>query len=390
MLERYPRVAVVGATGAVGREALAILAQRGVSPDRIIALGSARSAGATIPYLDARLAVRELREDALPACDLVLLCADAQTATRVAHAFAHRGALVVDNSSAFRMDPRVPLVVPEINAALLDARPPPRIVANPNCSTVMMLTALEPMRRAFGVEAVTVATYQAVSGAGAAGVEELHAHARAALDDRAAPCDVFPEPCAFNVFPHESPVDAASGFNAEERKMIAEARRIWDEPTLRLLPTCVRVPVVRAHAQASVVDLAAPATREGLLDALAGAPGVALVDNPTPLKATGRDEVLVGRVRLDPDSGGRRATLWICCDQLRKGAALNAVQIAERAALRRDRGHDASVSSSSRRAGMSPNGRSFHDSSARDDSAAGSLAHPHHDAAAASRSRSSV
>ena len=345
MSDVYARIAIVGATGAVGREALAILAERHVAPDRILALGSARSAGTTIPYVDSKLVVRELRDDAIPESDLALFCADADTARRFAPAFASRGALVVDNSSAFRMDPSVPLVVPEINGRLLDADPPPRIVANPNCSTIMLLVALEPLRRAFGVRSVTVSTYQAVSGAGAAGVDELLAHTRAAASGQSAPTSVFPEPCALNVFPHESPLDPDSGFNAEERKMIAESRRIWDDPTLSLLPTCVRVPVLRAHAQSVVVDLDAPATRAELETILSGAPGVRLVDNPTPLKATGRDDVLVGRVRLDPDSGrpgakrgakpgaGRRALLWLCADQLRKGAALNAIQIADRAAL---------------------------------------------------------
>lgn len=333
MPDAYPRIAVVGATGAVGHEALAIFAERHVTPERIVAFGSARSAGTAIPYLDTDLPVRELRDEAIPECDLALFCADADTALRFAPAFASRGALVVDNSSAFRMDASVPLVVPEINGHLLDAEPPPRIVANPNCSTIMLLVALEPIRRAFGVRSVTVSTYQAVSGAGAAGVDELLAHTRAAANGQSAPTSVFPEPCVLNVFPHESPLDPDSGFNGEERKMIAESRRVWESPTLSVLPTCVRVPVLRAHAQSVVVDLDAPATRTDLETALSGAAGVRLADNPTPLRATGRDDVLVGRIRVDPDSGGRRATLWLCADQLRKGAALNAIQIADRAAL---------------------------------------------------------
>jgi aspartate-semialdehyde dehydrogenase len=333
MPDAYPRIAIIGATGAVGREALAILAQRHVSPERIVALGSTRSAGTSIPYLGTQLSVHELRDDAIPECDLALFCADADTALRFAPRFAEHGSLVVDNSSAFRTDPSVPLVVPEINGHLLDADPPPRIVANPNCSTIMLLVALEPIRRALGVRAVTVSTYQAVSGAGAAGVDELLAHTRAAASGQTAPTSVFPEPCALNVFPHESPLDPVTGFNGEERKMIAESRRIWSDPTLSVLPTCVRVPVLRAHAQSVVVDLETPASRAELEAVLSGAPGVRLVDNPTPLKATGRDDVLVGRVRLDPDSEGRRAMLWLCADQLRKGAALNTIQIADRVAM---------------------------------------------------------
>ncbi len=330
MPDHFPRIAVVGATGAVGREALAILAQRGVAAERIAAFGSDRSAGVSIPYLDTTLTVRTLDDESARGHDLALFCADADTALRHAPRFAEHGALVIDNSSAFRADPRVPLVIPEVNGHLLRADPPPSIVANPNCSTVMLLVALEPLRRAFGIEAVTVSTYQAVSGAGLAAIGELREQTRAALDGTEAPRSVFPEPCAFNVFPHESPLDPETGFNGEERKMVAETRRIWDAPGLRVLPTCVRTPVVRVHSQAVVVDLATPSTREELIVALEtpGA-GIVLHDAPTPLKATGRDAVLVGRVRLDPDSGGRRAMLWICCDQLRKGAALNAVQIAE-------------------------------------------------------------
>ncbi|MCC5824508.1 MAG: aspartate-semialdehyde dehydrogenase [Phycisphaerales bacterium] len=323
---RPPLVAVVGATGAVGREALSILAERGHPADRIIALASARSAGERLPYADAAVTVAALTDD-FPACDAALFCATADIARAHAPGAVAAGALVVDNSSAFRMDPAVPLVVPEINAsAIADAR----LIANPNCSTIILLTALNPLRERFGVARIVVSTYQAVSGAGLEAVAELQAQTRAVLDGRPAEPSVFPEPCAFNVFSHESPLDPATGLNGEESKMIAESRRIWNDPGLILIPTCVRVPVLRAHTQSALVTLENPATEDDLRAALAAAPGVALLDDrahnrfPTPLGATGGDPVLAGRIRRFSPT---EFSLLIAGDQLRKGAALNAVQI---------------------------------------------------------------
>ncbi len=325
-------IVVVGATGAVGREALAILADRGVPSSRVIAAAS--SAGRRVMYGDGELAVKALAAELFDAASLAIFAADAETARVMAPLAVERGCTVIDNSAAFRLHPRVPLVVPEVNGDSL--RTEHRLIANPNCSAAILVTALEPLRAAFGVASITLATYQAVSGAGAAAIDELYTQCRGVLAGEPAAPSVFHEPCAFNVFSHDSPVDPETGLNGEEAKIIAEARRIWSLPDLPISPVCLRVPVVRSHTQVIDVTLAAAATEADIRSAIAAAPGVALIDDraanrfPTPLKATGRDEVLVGRVRRDPSGDPRRWSLIVCGDQLRKGAALNAIQIAER------------------------------------------------------------
>ncbi len=340
LLDVYGRIAVVGATGAVGREALAILAERGVPGDRVAALASARSAGSVVAYGEDRLRVVELSGPALAGAGLVLLCATSAVSREWAWAAAEVGALVVDNSAAWRQDERVPLVVPGVNDDAL--RPDARVIANANCSTIILVSALEPLRRAFGVERVHVATYQAVSGAGAAAIEELRRQASCVLSGEVARPTVFAEPCAFNVFSHNSAVDPETGLNGEERKIIAETRRVWGLPGLRVTPTCVRVPVVRAHTEAVTVRLGRAASEAEVRGALLSEGGLEVIDDrvgnrfPTPLKATGRDAVLVGRVRADPgepvegDGRTRGWSLLVCADQLRTGAALSAVRIAER------------------------------------------------------------
>lgn len=331
------RIAVVGATGAVGREVLTILAQRGVPPEQVLTLASARSAGQSLPFGSDSLPVCELAATALHACSLAVFAADADTARGFAPAAADTGVLVVDNSSAFRHKPSVPLVIPEVNAELLRGRfRDARLVANPNCSTIILLVALEPLRRAFGIRRVVVSTYQAVSGAGQAAIDELNAATRAALGGEPFTPRVFPEPCAFNVFSHESALDVITGRNAEEEKMIAETRRIWKTPNVPIIPTCVRVPVIRAHSQSVMVELSEPATEVSVRAALSSAPGIRLIDDrhtgrfPTPLAASGGDDVLVGRIRAangDQDEPSREFCLFLAGDQLRKGAALNALQI---------------------------------------------------------------
>lgn len=332
--------AVVGATGLVGREALAILAERGVPAGRVRALASERSLGQSVPYAGGALGLGRADRSAFAGVDIALFCATSALAAELsAHAIS-AGAAVIDNSSAYRMDPAVPLVVPEINGGLLESRP--RLVANPNCSTIILLSSLTPLRRRFGVVSIGVATYQAVSGAGQAGLDELHAQTIACGTGRPVAASFFTEPCAFNVFSHDSAVELDTGVNGEERKIIEESRRIWDDPFLRLTPTCVRVPVPRAHSQAITVELETPATESDIREAIASGDGLRLVDDrasnsfPTPAKATGRDEILIGRIRPDPGTPGgpkrrtRRWCLFVSADQLRKGAALNAVQIAER------------------------------------------------------------
>ncbi|MCA9300319.1 MAG: aspartate-semialdehyde dehydrogenase, partial [Phycisphaerales bacterium] len=228
------------------------------------------------------------------------------------------GAVVVDNSAAFRMSH--PLVIPTVNGHLVQG---PGLYANPNCSTIMFVAALDPIRRAFGLRHVTVSTYQAVSGAGRDAIEELRTQTRALARGEVASPQVFPEPCAQNVFPHESEIDD-TGFNGEERKMIAESARLWNED-VPILPTCVRVPVERAHSQSIVAELDRPASAEAIIDVLRATPGLRLVDTPTPLKAAHTDDVHVGRVR----TRGSRVAIWTCCDQLRRGAALNTIEIAD-------------------------------------------------------------
>jgi len=327
--EPSPSIAIVGAGGAVGREVLSILASRQHPVDRLGLFGSARSAGNMVEFGGGVLPIREIDELSPGRYDFALLCADAETARSVRGTLAGSETVIIDNSSAFRMDPDVPLVIPEINGALLT--PSTRVVANPNCSTIMMLMAIDPLRTAFGVRGVTVTTYQAVSGAGAAGIGELYEQTKAALVGITLEPSVFPVSCAFNVFEHESVMNPETGFNGEEQKMIAESRRIWNDPQLSVLPTCVRVPVERAHAQSIIVDLGRATTVDGARDALRG-PGRMVLpagDALSPRDAAGRDEVMIGRVRMDP-CDGRRLVLWVCCDQLRKGAALNAVQIMDR------------------------------------------------------------
>ncbi len=331
-LDRYERFAVVGATGAVGREALGILAERGVAPSRVVALTSERSAGTAVAYGNGMVMTSKLTREALAGCDAALLCASAEVAREYAEDAAGAGVVVVDNSSAFRADPRVPLVVPEINGESIAGA---KLIANPNCSTIIMLLALNPLRERFGVASITVSTYQAVSGAGLEALEELREQTAGVLAGGVATPRVFAEPIAFNLFPHESALDAETGMSGEEAKMISESRRIWGDETLAVFPTCVRVPVERAHSQSIVVELKRGATVEEVRGVLECARGVEVMDPrdrhgfPTPRKASGRDEVLVGRVRADPSGGGRRFGVWVCGDQLRKGAALNAVQVLE-------------------------------------------------------------
>lgn len=325
-------VAVVGAYGLVGREALTILADRGVPIERVRAFGSARSAGTVVPYGDGELTIAELREGGLQGCDIAIFGTDAQTANAHAPAANAAGVRVVDNSSAYRLDPNTPLVVPEVNGQLLDDGP--MLVANPNCSTILLLLAVEPVRRAFGVQSVIASTYQAISGAGRAAVEELFAQTRDVLDGKSPKPGAFPVPCAFNVFPHESPVDPDTGLNVEESKIIAESRKILALPDLDISPTCVRVPVERCHSQSLTIELERPVTRGAVVEVFASFPGVAINADPaaliTPRDISGTDLVSISRPRLSRD--GLRLALWACGDQLRKGAALNAVQIAERLA----------------------------------------------------------
>ena len=348
-----PTVAVAGATGAVGREMLAILEQRRFPHAAIKALASPRSAGQTLPYRGGTIRIEALTHDSLKGVDIALFSAGSGISKEFCYKAAEHGCTTVDNSSAFRMTEGVPLTIPEVNPESLGDRKvrtrdgKGRIIANPNCSTIILLVGLNPLRKAFGVERVAVSTYQAASGAGAKGMDELEHQTRADLAGHPLKQEIFHEPYAFNLFSHNTAVDPVTGLNVEETKVIQETRKIWSDPAIAISATCVRVPVRRAHAESINVTLKKPATTDQVREALSKAPGVQVVDDragnrfPTPLKASGKDDVLVGRIRPDasrlpPNAGPADYArpclsfdLFVCGDQLRKGAALNAVQIAE-------------------------------------------------------------
>ena len=326
-------IAIVGATGAVGREFGTVLRQRRFPITAVRMLASARSAGQTVAGPLGPAVVEELTDDALRGIDLALFSAGAAVSREYAPRAVQACAVVIDNSSAFRLDHDVPLVVPEINPQ--DARRHRGIIANPNCSAIILLMALWPLHQRWRIRRVVVSTYQAASGAGARALAELESQTRAVLAGQPARPEVFPVPCAFNVFSHNSAV-GPDGYNGEESKLIAETRRILGDETIQVAPTCMRVPVLRAHTESLSVEFAKPVDVDAARAALAAAPGVRVVEDPvrnrfqTPLEAAGGDDVLVGRLRRDPSVPDGRGVQLICAgDQLRKGAALNAVQIAE-------------------------------------------------------------
>ncbi|MDR2077257.1 MAG: aspartate-semialdehyde dehydrogenase [Desulfovibrio sp.] len=324
-------VAVVGATGAVGREMLKILEERAFPARQVIPLASSRSAGSLVPFGEGNLEVRELREDSFAGVDLALFSAGGTVSERFAPKAVARGCVVVDNSSAWRMDDRCPLVVPEVNRRDLAGHR--GIIANPNCSTIQMVVVLAPLHKAAGVTRVVVSTYQAVSGTGQKGVAELDAQVRQIFNMQEPVSSVYPHRIAFNCLPHID-VFLENDYTREEMKMTMETVKIMGDPAVRVTATTVRVPVFYGHSEALNVALAkklSPAEARALLSA---APGVRVVDNPSlklypmPLDAAGEDEVFVGRIRED-FSQPNTLNLWIVADNVRKGAALNAVQIAE-------------------------------------------------------------
>lgn len=334
-LKAPAQVAIVGATGAVGREMIACLEKRRFPVADLRLFASERSAGRRLSFRGETLAVELLGDDSLAGSDLVLFAADAATSRRFAPAAAARGAVVVDNSSAFRMDPAAVLVVPEVNGEALAGHG--GIIANPNCCAAIAVLALAPLHRAAGLRRVIASTYQAASGAGAQAMDELLQSTSAYLTGRPYRPRVLAHPYAFNLFSHDSEVDPGTGANGEEQKIVQELQRILAAPGLRVGVTCVRVPVLRAHAISMTVELERPLAPDEALALLARAPGIKVVHDPAanrfpmPSEAAGREEVLVGRVRRDlGDPEGRTLSLFVAGDQLLKGAALNAVQIAER------------------------------------------------------------
>ncbi|HEY9217655.1 MAG TPA: aspartate-semialdehyde dehydrogenase [Phenylobacterium sp.] len=330
---RAARVAIVGATGAVGAELIACLERRGFPIASMRLLASERSAGRKMLVQGREVTLEAVSMDAFDDLDLVFFSAGSGVSRTYAPIAAAKGALVVDNSSAFRMD--APLVVPEVNGEVLESRP--SLVANPNCVAAVALMALSPLRSLARIQRVIGSTYQAASGAGAAAMEELVASTAAELAGEAYERKVLPHPYAFNLFSHNTTIDPATGYNDEEGKVMAEIRRILGDADLRVGFTCIRVPVLRAHSMALNVEFDAPVTVEAARAVLAEAPGVRVVDDaannhfPMPNEASGIDDVLVGRLRLDAsDPSGRTLAMFVSGDQLLRGAALNAVLIAER------------------------------------------------------------
>lgn len=332
MSDRY-NVALMGATGAVGQVMLEVLAERDFPIDELRLLASSRSAGKEVEFRGRTCAVKELTAASFADIDIVLASAGGSVSKQYAPAAVAAGAVVVDNTSAFRMEPTVPLVVPEVNPGDLDGHR--GLIANPNCSTIIMVMALWPLHRRHRVRRVVAATYQAISGAGARAMEELVSQTRDVLADRPAVPRQLPYQIAFNLFSHNSAV-GPEGYCEEELKMVRETRKMFHDDGLQVTATCVRVPVLRAHSEALNLEFEEPVTEAEVRQILAAAPGVRIVDDrqrnhfPMPLEASGQDEVLVGRIRQDlsrPDGTG--IDLFVSGDQLRKGAALNAVQIAE-------------------------------------------------------------
>ena len=324
-------VAVLGATGAVGQEMIKVLQERNFPVGRLIPLASARSTGKTVRFRGQDVAIEEAREEAFQGVDIVLGAAENDIAQRFAPAIAAAGAVFVDNSSAFRLDPKVPLVVPEVNPE--DVKLHQGIISNPNCSTIITLTAVNALNGISPIRAMTASTYQAVSGAGAAGPVELAEEVAALSRGESYTPKVFPYQIAYNLIPQIGG-EQTDGYTSEEMKLQNEGRKIMHLPKLKVCCTCVRVPVVRSHSISVSCRFDVPITVRQAREAIAKAPGCRLVDDlaarqyPMPLDTSDQDIVFVGRIRPDL-TDERGLSLWCCGDQIRKGAATNAIQIAE-------------------------------------------------------------
>jgi aspartate-semialdehyde dehydrogenase len=333
-LKNDPVVAIAGVTGAVGAEFIATMDKRGFRVGKLKALASARSAGKTIDFRGEKVVIEELTERSFNGVDIALFSAGSGISRKFAPIAVKAGAVVIDNSSAFRMDPNVPLVIPEINAGRI--RDHKGIIAVPNCAAITALVPLWPIHRNNRIKRLILSTYQAASGAGAAAMEELVQSTRAYLDGEAFTPKVMPHPYAFNLFNHNTAIDPETGYNDEETKVIKETRKIFEDERIAVGVTCVRVPVLRAHCEAITFECEKPISENQVREMLATAPGVRIVDDrtknhfPMPIDASGQDDVLVGRIRRDlSDPSGHSISMFVAADQLLKGAALNAIQIAE-------------------------------------------------------------
>ncbi len=324
-------VAVCGATGAVGREMLKTLYSRKFPATEVLAFASARSAGKKVPFGDGELTVQELKEDSFEGVDLAIFSAGGATSTKFAPCAARSGCVVVDNSAAWRMDERCPLVVPEVNPEDLDWHN--GIIANPNCSTIQMLVALKPLHDAAKIKRIVVTTFQAVSGTGQKGIRELDEQVHALLENKPFECKAYAHQIAFNCLPHID-VFQPNGYTKEEMKMVNETKKMFHDPDIRVTATCVRVPVFYSHSESVNIETEKKLTPEECRRILAQAPGCQVIDDPAnaayPLAVdcAGKDDTYVGRIRVD-DTVENGLNMWVVSDNIRKGAALNAVQISE-------------------------------------------------------------
>ena len=333
MKGRSYSVAVAGATGAVGLEMIKTLEQRSFPVGSIKLLASERSEGKELKFKGKAVRVEKLTKESFKGVQVALFSAGASRSLEFGPAAAASGAVVVDNSSAFRMDPEIPLVVPEVNPQAIAQYKKRGIIANPNCSTIQMVVALKPIHDAARIKRIVVSTYQSVSGTGLKAIDELLSQTKAILNSQEIPRKIYPHQIAFNCLPH---IDAflENGYTKEEMKMVNETRKIMEDPTIAVTATTVRVPVLYSHSESVNIETEKKITVQEVKDLLAKAPGVKVVDNPAmseyPLAiyAAGRDETFVGRIRED-ESIPNGINLWVVSDNIRKGAALNAVQIAE-------------------------------------------------------------
>ncbi|KAM3705483.1 hypothetical protein ACJW31_03G084000 [Castanea mollissima] len=337
--ETAPSIAVVGVTGAVGQEFLSVLSDRDFPYRSIKMLASKRSAGKQYTFQGHDYTVEELTEESFDGVDIALFSAGGSISKQFGPVAVNKGTIVVDNSSAFRMDENVPLVIPEVNPDAMKGikvgTGKGALIANPNCSTIICLMAATPLHRRAKVLRMVVSTYQAASGAGAAAMEELELQTREVLDGKPPTCQIFKQQYAFNLFSHNAPV-LENGYNEEEMKLVKETRKIWNDMNVKVTATCIRVPVMRAHAESINLQFENLLDEDTARDILKNAPGVVVIDDrvsnhfPTPLDVSNKDDVAVGRIRRDVSQEGNDGLdIFVCGDQIRKGAALNAVQIAE-------------------------------------------------------------
>jgi aspartate-semialdehyde dehydrogenase len=327
------RLAIAGVTGAVGQEFLSIIDERNFAFQSIKMLASSRSAGKTMSFKGKTYAIEEMTKDSFKDVDIALFSAGASRSREFAPAAVKAGAVVVDNSSAYRMDPEVPLVVPEINPEAIKTHK--GIIANPNCSTIIGIVPIWPLHKINPVKRMVVSTYQAASGAGMSAMLELETQSREILEGKPPTKNVFPHQIAFNCFSHNSSL-GPNGYNEEETKLVKETRKIFNCPNIAVTATCVRIPVMRAHCESINLEFTNAITPDEVRKILSAAPGVSVLDDrehnrfPMPIDASGKDNIFVGRIRQDESLPGNRGiNLWVSGDQLRKGAALNAIQIAE-------------------------------------------------------------